>query len=503
MGKIGDLFVRLGLKKEGFSKGMEEAKQETQKFGKTLTDLKAGALAVWAAIGAGVIKLGKDIISATNLAGDSWEKTMSSMKASYHSMIAELTEKSANKKGFWMQFFNRSGDAAYQVGANAKAAGEAAKRMTEAFDAEFELAHSVRLQRGAIQQELNELYIAMRDTTLSPADRKAAAERYRALLEPIAEAEVRTYGNMMNIAIEAWQAGTDLDRIYSTEEVVEFFTKIGTQTDTMREKYADLFRVYDNRKGDKQNTIIFDIIAQYQQAVSQMSDVDKLLSRVTRSIKDPLFKTADDVKQWAESIGKEPIDLDLNFDLDTNIDSELEDLDAELERGVRELAENLGTELHNELMAQKQQIADAVAGAFTSSFAGVTESLMDMAMGIEGVDMSSAIKALLQPLGEAAKSMGALYMEMGIAQLAMKSGLKQPEALIAAGAALIAVGTAVTSGLKALYENPAGGTTASTAQSSTASAQQLEQEITINVVGEISGDKIILAGQKTLNKWSR
>ena len=30
MGKIGDLFVRLGLKKEGFSKGMEEAKQELE-----------------------------------------------------------------------------------------------------------------------------------------------------------------------------------------------------------------------------------------------------------------------------------------------------------------------------------------------------------------------------------------------------------------------------------------------------------------------------------------
>jgi hypothetical protein len=30
-----------------------------------------------------------------------------------------------------------------------------------------------------------------------------------------------------------------------------------------------------------------------------------------------------------------------------------------------------------------------------------------------------------------------------------------------------------------------------------------QQEVTVHVVGEISGDKIVLAGQKTLNKWNR
>lgn len=499
MGKIGDLFVRLGLKKEGFSKGMQEAKQETQKFGKTLTDLKAGALAVWAAIGAGVIKLGKDIISATNLAGDSWAKTMSSMKASYHSMIAELTEKSTKKGGFWMQFFNRSGDAAYQVGANAKAAGEAAKRMTEAFDAEFELAHSVRLQRGAILQELNELYVAMRDTNLSPADRKAAAEKYRALLEPIAEAEVRTYGNMMNIAIEAWQAGTDLDRIYSTEEVMEFFSKVGTETDAMKEKYADLFRVFTNRKGDTQNLVIFDIIAQYQAAASQMSAVEKELSEVERALSTEAKAKLKTLAEWAKGLRIEAmkVEIEPEFEFDT-------DLEDEIEEYTNQVTQQLISSIQDK-QAEVKQLNDMLANALTQSFTGATQAFTDMLMGIEGADASQVMAAVLQPIANTAIQLGEMLIAEGIAISAFKESLKslKPEVALAAGASLIAIGAALSSGIKKLGSNGAGGTTASTAQSSTASAETMEQEITINVVGEISGDKIILAGQKTLNKWSR
>ena len=491
MGKIGDLFVRLGLKKEGFSKGMQEAKQETQKFGKTLTDLKAGALAVWAAIGAGVIKLGKDIISSTNLAGDSWDKTISSMKASYHSLIAELTEKTANKKGFWMQFFNRTGDAAYKAGANAKAAGDAAKRMTEAFDAEFELAHSVRLQRGAIQQELNELYITMRDTTLTPEARMAAAERYRALLEPIAEAEVRTYGNMMNIAIEAWQAGTDLDRIYSTEEVVEFFSKIGTETDAMKEKYADLFRVFNNRKGDKQNTIIFDIIAQYQQAASQMSEVDKQISRITRSIKDNVYKP---IEMGLEKLGG----IGAGATTALQVPDILPDdwVDRQIENGKR-----LGEE-YMAMVAEIEGLNNILANSLTDAFSSGLQSITDFIVGVDSASVEQVISAFIQPIAGMMKHMGEMFMAEGIAEMELITGT--PAQKIAAGAALIAVSSAISSGLSKMSATlGGGGTTASTAQSATASAQQLEQEITINVVGEISGDKIILAGQKTLNKWSR
>jgi hypothetical protein len=51
-----------------------------------------------------------------------------------------------------------------------------------------------------------------------------------------------------------------------------------------------------------------------------------------------------------------------------------------------------------------------------------------------------------------------------------------------------------------------GATGASTAGASSSTADRVEsyeQDITVHVVGTISGSDIVLAGQKTLNKWSR
>ena len=95
----------------------------------------------------------------------------------------------------------------------------------------------------------------------------------------------------------------------------------------------------------------------------------------------------------------------------------------------------------------------------------------------------------------------------GIGIAAFKESLKtlQPAVAIAAGSALVALGAALSSGIQALAGGGASSTSASVsaAGASAGTVESYEQDITIHVVGEISGDKIILAGQKTLNKWSR
>lgn len=501
MGKIGDLFVRLGLKKEGFSQGMQEAKKETKDLGETFNKIKVTALAVWAAIGAGVMKVAKDVIASSNLMGDAWEQKMAQIKGSWHSVMAELTAKSAKEPGFWMRFFNRNGDTAYQVGANAKAAGEAAAKMTEAFDAQFELAHSVRLQRLAVQQELNELYIAMRDTTLSPSDRMAAAEKYRALLEPIAKAEVEVYGNMLKVATEGWQAGVDLDRVYSTDEMVEFFTKIGTHTDEMKEKYSELYRVFNDRKGDVQNQVIFDVIAQFQQASNQMSDVDRQISRITNSIKATMIRSLEDLKKAVATYGNEEVELDLKLDLDLDKE-DLADLEAFIEQTTAQIAGGFKDKLGAEY-AEIENMNRMLAQSMTDSFSGGLQAITDFLMGVDGAGTEQIMAAFIQPIANMMKGMGEMFMAEGIAELELISGT--PTQKIAAGAALIAISSAIASGLSKM-SSALGGTSASTSAAGTstaASSQKFEQEITVNVVGEISGDKIILAGQKTLNKWSR
>ena len=62
MAKISDIWVRLGLKKEGFDKGINDAEKSTQGFGSKLQSIKAGAVVAWAAIGTAVITFTKDFI---------------------------------------------------------------------------------------------------------------------------------------------------------------------------------------------------------------------------------------------------------------------------------------------------------------------------------------------------------------------------------------------------------------------------------------------------------
>lgn len=504
MGKIGDLFVRLGLKSDGFKQGMQDAKKETQDFGSKLGQLKAGALAVWAAIGAGVTKIATDIAHATNQMGDMWAQRMSSMKASYHSLISEMAAKSKDSKGGFLRFFNLTDTSANQkLGANAKAAGEAAVEMVKAFDAEFELLNSVKLQKQAVQQELNDLYTKMRDTTLSNADRQAAADRYKAILQPIADAEVATYSNMMQMAMKAWQAGTDLEREYSTEEMTEFFSKIGTEYDKMAEKFPYLMRVYETRKGDENNQLIFDIVSKYQQAANQMSDVDRQLSRTTNSIKANIKRELEDIAAAVKEYGQEDLNLDLELDIDLSLDEA--DIEAEM-AAVDEYIKNFADSWNEECLRIRDMNL-MLEDSIISSFSNGMQALTDFMLGVENASAEQVLAAFIQPLADTMKQMGEMFIAEGIAMSAFKNSIKNPTALIAAGAALIAVSSLVSSGLAKLTANPGGGTSASSGAGNTGVSaggiETYEQEITVHVVGEISGDKIVLAGQKTLNKWSR
>ena len=497
MGKIGDLFVRLGLKSDDYKKGMNEAKKETQGFNNTLGKMKAGAIAVWAAVGAGVMKLSSDVIRATNAMSDAFDQMTSSWKASYQNALAEISAKSS--KGGWLKFFNLSNPkAAQQLGANAKAAGEAAAEATKAFDAEFELVNSVRLQRQAVQKELNELYIAMRDTTLSGADRQAAAAKYKAILQPIADAEVRVYGDMLQAAITQWQTGVDLDRMYSVDEMTEFFTKIGTEYDKMAAKFPELMRVYETRKSDTQNQPIFDLIAAFQQASNQMSNVDKEMSRTTNSIKANIQRSLEGIADAVKQYGQEDVKLELDIDI------EVDEVDMELaDAMLQELITNLQNK-QAEIAALNQMIEDS----FIQSFSGAVQAITDAAMGVEGAGFEQVMAALMQPLANTMRQMGEMFIAQGLAVVAFKDSLKNPYAAIAAGAALIAVSSMVSSGLAKLTANPAGGTTGSTTASAAGSSmgssiETYQQEITVHVVGTLSGSDIVLSGEKTLNKWSR
>ena len=487
MGKIGDLFVRLGLKSDDYKKGMNEAKKETESFGNKLGKMKAGALAVWAAIGTAVMTFAKDVISSSNTMSDAWDRAMSRMKASYHNLIVGL--KNANPSGQAAGSLKEAWSMVKSIFGNAKEAGDAAAEMTKAFDAEFELTHSIRLQRGAIQQELNELYTMMRDTTLKPGDRQAAAEKYKELLQPIADAEVAVYGDMVSKAIDAWKAGTGLNR--SREDIMDFFTNYGTNPQGMAAKYADIANVYENFKADKQNIVIFDVLAKYQEAANMMSNVDRELARTSNSIKATIQRDLESIAAAVKEYGQEDLKLDLEIDIDVD-EEDMEYVDAMMQEFIGKLQDD---------QARIRDLNRMITDSFVQGFADSVQAITDAAFGIEGAGFEQALAAFVKPIANMMKNMGELFMAEGLAELQLISGT--PTQKIAAGAALVAIGSAISSGLTKLSGAVGGASTAGAGSSTVDRVETYEQDITVHVVGTISGNDIVLAGQKTLNKWSR
>ena len=89
---------------------------------------------------------------------------------------------------------------------------------------------------------------------------------------------------------------------------------------------------------------------------------------------------------------------------------------------------------------------------------------------------------------------------------AFKNAFPNPYVAIAAGAGLMAIGAAISSGAQRLSQGSLGGGTSSyTGGGSYGSNPELNYEstLTVEVVGRLSGSDIILAGQKTQNKWNR
>lgn len=515
MGKISDLWVRLGLKKEGFDKGMDDAVKKTKKTGGQMKGMLDAAKAGWAALGAAVIAFGQQMITATNKVGDAWNQTFGGIKAGWHQLLANLSNTDIKSL---LRMFNPSALGLLDFGkfklwkdafGGTKEAAEAGKDMAAAFDAEFELVNSVKLQKALLGNELNSLYAMMRDTTLSPTDRKAAADRYKALLQPLAEAEIAVYSVMMEEASRAWQAGVEgLSRQYSAQELTDFFSSYGTDAAGAAAKYPELQRVYESQKGDTQNQVIFDTATKLATAQAEMSRIDKEIARtyvsikksiegmydigadttdiyLTKTLKEVKDEIAEDVREIKnEIIEIEDIDIDLS-DIDNDMNAFLESWKQDVEF----------------VASLNQMLSDSIVQSMSNGLQAIT----DMIVGLEGADMKNALAAFIAPFGDTMKQMGAMIMSEGIAMVAFKESFENPYTAIAAGAALMAIGSMVSSGLQRMTQNPVGGGSSASYGSSAGSSPALNYEstLTVEVVGKISGSDILLSGQKTQNNWNR
>lgn len=283
MGKIGDIWVRIGLKKDGYTKGLNEAKKETQGFGASLGKMKASALAVWTAIGASVIGFAKQMIAATNRIGDAWNHTTVQMKAGWDVFLQSLSTWN------WDNFIGRI-----------KESAAAAKELQNALDFEFEATNSINLQKAMYSEELAQLQIDMRNQTKSYEERAAAAEKYLSIVKPIYQQEIDLRKQLMDAKISKWFAGSGIEDNESNREAFgQFIIDYGKNQDlidavtnynsskvskdvwekardyiyqyaeeTGNYAVASMARVYETMRGDEATQPVVDAITAYYNALA-------------------------------------------------------------------------------------------------------------------------------------------------------------------------------------------------------------------------------------------
>lgn len=179
MGKIGDLWVKLGLKKDEYSRGMDEAGKEAEGLGGKMKNLKGVAVAAWAAIGAAVVKFAKDAISMTQKWGDSWKQTMDGIKGAYSAFVRQISSGEG-----WTNLFSNMREA-YRV----------SKEISAALDEIFERKVSFSYQEADTEKKIAEQQLIMRDASKSEAERKAAAEEIIRLEDELGKTKKDIYAD--------------------------------------------------------------------------------------------------------------------------------------------------------------------------------------------------------------------------------------------------------------------------------------------------------------------
>lgn len=153
-----------------------------------------------------------------------------------------------------------------------------------------------------------------------------------------------------------------------------------------------------------------------------------------------------------------------------------------------------------------EELNNMLSDSIVSSISDSTQAFSDMLFGLDDADASAVLGALLQPFANMAKQLGEMLIVEGMGIAAFKESMKSlnPAVSIAAGAALIALSAALSSGIQALGRS--GGSSAmssSTGSSASTTNENISTEMTIYVKGKLSGKDIVISGDNARNYYGR
>jgi hypothetical protein len=539
MGKISDLWVKLGLKKEGFDKGMDDVKKTSEG---TFSKIKAGAVAAWAAVGAAVVKFATDLKNQTNSLSDAWDVMTAKMQARWQTFLVAVTN---GFDGF-----------ANKMKASVKAAEEYAK----AIDENFEIQNAIKLQRAEMAAELAALEVMMRDVNLTYDERLKAIEDYRdksgKIYKQIADQakylEEKTFGKFIaggNLP-DTQQVRDDLRRLLkdgfadrelmdalgtmlsreeelkAAEDLIAYQRSIGQYNPEFEAAYmakvpaavdlskwqkdygtdlVELFRLYNNYRGDADVMALVEAMLAAYGAEAQ-EDID---TRRIQTLENSLKKQQPSELSFEEALAeaRQAIEDSLNEEIEP-VEIEIEIEPVEIDFSANEAALDEIVERHRARMEEIATINQMLEDSIVQSLSGGLQAFTYQLMGLDNAGASSVLSALLVPFADMAVRLGEIVVAEGLAVNAVNDSLSNPlsggAAPIAAGLALIAIGSAVRSGMQAMARGGAGGAGAAYGAGSASSEMtDINTEMTIYVKGRLDGGDIVLSGQKTTNKWAR
>lgn len=165
MSKLGDLFIRLGLKKDDFDKGIKDAEKSVKGFQVSTRAMAAAGAAAWAAVSAAVVRFAKDAVKMTQTWGDRWAVTMAGVQGAYGAFVRQLS----------------SGEGFNNLFANMREASRVAREVAASMDEIFERTLSANYETAEIDNQIADLQKIQRDQSKSDQERLAAADKEREL----------------------------------------------------------------------------------------------------------------------------------------------------------------------------------------------------------------------------------------------------------------------------------------------------------------------------------
>ena len=545
MGKIGDLWVKLKLKADEYRKGLDDAKGQTKTFSEGLKKLSTAAVAVWGMIGAAATKMALDFVKSSQTLGDAWDIVMTQISTRWQQIRAELNRGIAEGgfKGFVKALFSNTGEGA---------AMEAGKALSQAKDAMTEIDYAFRLSMAQTEPKLHELYLKMMNSALSASDREAAAVDYRKTVEAIYAPRVKGLSDIMQKTVEQYLVigGMDASR-YSASQTIDLIKMMASDPEKVEKEYNDFYKGYQSI-GDTVSANLVATMEAYYNATNEMNSILKRADRTAQTMQstglDDLIKklgTAGDAmtefrtqvseeaevmasdeefqrendlledfeKSHAEVLGRlshnQRVFADLSREAFKDASKAADDYKTETQNALDQADEAAQTALEN-LQKNQERAAElnkSLSDAITAGLSDSVQAFTDMLVGLEGADASAILAALLQPFANTAKQLGEMLIVEGIGIKAFKESLKSlnPYVALAAGATLVALGAALSSGIKALGSS-AGSSSAMSSGSSSAGTPEtstINTEMTIYVKGKISGRDILISGEKSKKYYDR